>query len=133
MSLRIHTLGPFRVYRDDTPISEAAWKTQKNRALLKILITYRKRALTKDQLIDWLWRDLSPDAAGRNLRVAVSQLRRVLEPNLPPRAKSSFVLTTDAGYAWNTKADYWLDAEEFEGLADSRWQIADGRWQVADS
>ncbi|MFQ5855302.1 MAG: tetratricopeptide repeat protein [Anaerolineae bacterium] len=133
MSLRIYTLGPFRVHRSDSPIPDPAWKTQKNKALLKILLTYRRRALTKEQLMEWLWPHLDPDAAGRNLRVAVSQLRRALEPDLPRGSQSSFILTTDAGYAWNTKADYWLDAEEFERLAASRWQRADSRWQVADS
>jgi len=118
MSLRIHTLGPFLVYRDATPIPDSAWKTQKNKSLLKILLkillTHRGHALTKDRLMEWLWRDLAPRAAGRNLRVAVSQVRRVLEPDLRHGGQSGFVLTTDAGYAWNTQADYWLDAEEFE-------------------
>jgi DNA-binding SARP family transcriptional activator len=129
MGLRIYTLGPFRVHHGDTPITDSAWKTQKNKTLLKILLTYRQRALTRDQLMEWLWPHLDPDAAGRNLRVAISQLRRALEPNLPRGSQSSFILTTDAGYAWNTQADHWLDVGEFEGLADSRWQIADGDHQ----
>ncbi len=68
MSLRIQALGPFRVFRGDAPIPESAWKTQKNKTLLKILLTYRQRRLTRDQLLDWLWPDLDPDAADRSLR-----------------------------------------------------------------
>lgn len=117
MDLRIYTFGRFRVRRNNTPIPDSAWKTQKNKSLLKILLTHRQHSVTTEQLMEWLWPDKGPDAAGRNLRVAVSQLRRVLEPDLAPRAQSSFVLTTDAGYTWNTEADYWLDVDEFEALA----------------
>jgi len=136
MSLHIRTLGPFHAAYDDTPIPDSAWKTQKNKVLFKTLLTYRKRTLIKDQLMEWLWPDLEPDAAGRNLRVAISQLRQALEPDLPRGSQSGFILTTEHGYAWNLRARYWLDAEEFERLAliaDSEWQMADSRWQMADS
>ncbi|MBU0491938.1 MAG: tetratricopeptide repeat protein, partial [Chloroflexi bacterium] len=119
MSLRIHTLGLFLVSRGDTPIPESAWKTQKNKTLLKILLTHRQHHLTRDQLLDWLWPDLDPDAADRSLRVATSQLREALEPDRPRGSRPSFLLTTEAGYAWNLQTDYWLDAEEFEELARS--------------
>lgn len=124
MSLRIHTLGSFCVYRGAAPISDSAWKVLKNKTLLKILLTFRRRALTHDQLIEWLWPDLAPDAASRDLRVAVSQLRKALEPDLPRGASSQFILTTEVGYAWNLQADYWLDAEEFDRTARSALLLA---------
>lgn len=119
MSLRIQTLGSFCVCRGDAPIPDAAWKVQKNKTLLKILLTYRRRTLTSEQIIEWLWPDLDPEAADRDLRVAVSQLRKALEPDLPRGASSHFILTTDIGYAWNREADYWLDVEEFDRAACS--------------
>lgn len=123
MSLRIQTLGAFCVYRGATPIPDAAWKVQKNKTLLKILLTYRRGALTSEQIIEWLWPDLDPEAADRDLRVAVSQLRKTLEPDLPRGASSHFILTTDIGYAWNRQADYWLDAEEFDRAAHSAFLV----------
>lgn len=116
MALSIYTLGSFEVHRDGHVVSDIMWKTQKNKHLCKILLTHAGHALPKERLMEWLWSDLEPDAAVRNLRVAVSQLRKALEPDLPKGAKSSYVLTTDAGYAWNTTQDVWLDADEFEKL-----------------
>ncbi len=116
MVLEIYTFRSFEVHRDGLPIAANTWKTQKNKHLCKILLTYEGQALPKERLIDWLWSDLEPDAAARNLRVAVSQLRKVLEPDLPKGSKSSYVLTTDAGYVWNMQRDDWLDVAEFEQL-----------------
>jgi DNA-binding SARP family transcriptional activator len=114
VGLRIYTLGPFRIYSDDTPIADSAWKTQKHKTLLKILLTQRGHVLTKDQLIEWLWPDLDLAAAGRNLRVAISHVRHALEPDLAQRSHSRYVLHTEGGYRWNTQTEYWLDAQEFE-------------------
>ncbi|MBI3660021.1 AAA family ATPase [Candidatus Acetothermia bacterium] len=116
MSLQVYTLGTFSIRRGETPITDLDWKTQKNKTLLKILITHRGHPLSKDQLIEWIWPELDVAAAGRDLRVAVSRSRQVLEPDLSRSSQSSFILTTPAGYAWNTKAVCWLDAAEFEAL-----------------
>ncbi|MBI3760857.1 MAG: AAA family ATPase [Chloroflexi bacterium] len=117
MTLHIRTLGPFQAQRGDSPIPNADWKTQKNKALFKILLTFRGHSLTREQLMEWLWPDLDPDAASRSLRVAVSQLRQALEPELAHGSQSNFIRTTDAGYAWHIGSDYWLDVDEFERLA----------------
>lgn len=124
MGLRIFMLGKFQVYRTDGPVPDAAWKLQKNKALLKILLTHRRRALGREQLLEWLWPDIEPESGDRNLRVAVSQLREALEPDLPRSAYSQYILTTDSGYAWNQRAEYWLDVDEFQHLADSMVLVA---------
>src|SRR5262249_42731729 len=66
------------------------------------------------QLCDWLWPDLAAGAAARNLRVAISHLRSALRP---PQGAPPYILTTDAGYAWNRAADCWIDADIFMALA----------------
>lgn len=115
MTLVIYALGALRVQRGENTLSDNAWKTLKHKALLEILLTFRKHPLTREQLIEWLWAHLEPDAADRNLRVTISQLRHALAPpDLSSAAQC--ILTTDAGYAWNLTADYWLDADEFETL-----------------
>jgi DNA-binding SARP family transcriptional activator len=116
VSLHIETLGSFDVSHGDVPISDSVWKTQKNKTLFKILLTNRGHALNKEHLMDWLWPEMDPDAASRNLRVAISQVRQALEPHLRRGSQSRFLLTTESGYAWNNQADYWLDAAEFESL-----------------
>ncbi len=114
MTLYITTLGAFAVARDGEPVPDEAWKTAKNKALLKILLTERGRAVDKARLMAWLWPELEPAAAGRNLRVAASQVRRILEPDLPGGGESGYILTAESGYLWNPESDYALDVERFE-------------------
>lgn len=126
MHLHIHTLGSFHVYHGDTVVPDSVWKTQKNKLFLKILLTFRGHALTKEQLIEWLWPHLDPAAAARNLRVAVSQVRQLLEPDLARGSRSRYILTTESGYAWNPEAVYWLDAVEFERGAQPQSPLLPG-------
>ncbi len=99
------------------------WGRQKTKSLLKILLTHRGHAVTKDQLIEWLWADQDVDAAGRDLRVAVSHLRRALEPQLPRGSQSNFILITESGYAFSADAECYIDAEEF-GTSCARFEAA---------
>jgi DNA-binding SARP family transcriptional activator len=112
-TLRIQTLGMFRVWRHDELLPDTVWPTNKCKALLKILLLARGRYLPADRLMEYLWPDLSPGSAQNSLWVAISQLRRVLQPNLPRRGSSNYIITSREGYAFNTESDYWWDIEAF--------------------
>lgn len=137
MTLRIFTLGTFRVQREDTPISDASWKTQKNKTLLELVLTARRHPLTREQIIEYLWPNLEPASGDRNLRVAVSQLRQTLTAGTSASpysvtSREPFVLTTDRGYAWNLNAPYWLDADEFELLVEAESASGEGQDTALD-
>lgn len=66
VSRHIQTLDTFSICRGDVPIPDSGWKVQKNKILLKILLTYRYHPLTKDQLIGWSWHDLDPHAVSHD-------------------------------------------------------------------
>ena len=112
--LRIQLLGRFEVYRGGAPISPAAWRGQKTRDLLKILLLARGRFLSKDQLCDWLWPGADPATAEANLRSTVSDLRKLLEPDLKRGRDSAFILTRREGYAFDPSAPASVDLIEFE-------------------
>ena len=81
--LNVRFFGNFEVIRDGAPISNKAWPQRKTQSLLKILLHERGQIVTSDQLIDWLFADQDLDVATRNLQKRVSELRRLLEPDLP--------------------------------------------------
>src|SRR5262245_13219119 len=96
--LRVQLLGRFEVWRLGTPIPAAEWRGQKTRDLLKILLLAGQHFVAKDQLVDWLWPGAPPEAAEANLRSAVSDLRRVLEPDLARGRDSAYIETRHEGY-----------------------------------
>lgn len=97
-TLTVASLGEFQIWRELAPLPSDAWPTQKSKTLFKILLSARGQWVAADQLMEWLWPDVAPAKARNNLWVAVSQARRVLEPDLPPRGDSAFLLSEGAGY-----------------------------------
>ena len=108
--LRIQTLGLFQVLRQSEILT---WPTQKSKALLQILLGEPGRLVSKDQILEYLWPDLPPRKAQNNLWVTVSKLRRLLQPDLAPRAHSAYIDKHGEGYRFNSESDYWLDGESF--------------------
>lgn len=78
---RIEVLGPLRVLVNGTPVHPAELSRRRVRELLSVLVVHGD--LDRTHLMDLLWPDLDPQAAARNLRVTLTYLRRVLEPDRP--------------------------------------------------
>jgi predicted ATPase len=66
-----------------------------------------------DQLLEHLWPTLPPSKAQKNLWVTVSQIRRILQPDSPPRTRSDFIHKQGEGYRFNSESNYWLDVDLF--------------------
>ena len=132
--LRVQTLGAFRVWRGAEEISPVEWRRDKARQLFQLLLTRRKRLLERDQIVELLWPGLPADAAERDFKVALSTLYRVLEPDLPPRAPSAYVLREGTLYGLRPGADVALDAAQFEdalAAAERRAAQHDPAWPEA--
>jgi DNA-binding SARP family transcriptional activator len=113
MPLRISTLGPFTIQRDDEEIPASVWGNRQTRTILKVLLTRRGHVVSTEQLTDILWPDDDSDAALNRLHVRVSQLRRALDSKTP----FPYILTHKGGYSFSLDADCWIDAVEFEARA----------------
>ena len=109
-TLRIQMLGQFKVWRQGEILS---WPTQKSKALFQILLIEPGRLVPAEQLLEYLWSDLPPRKAQNNLWVTISQLRRVLQPDLPPRSRSAYIHKQGEGYRFNSESDYLLDCDTF--------------------
>ncbi len=79
-ALAITTLGRFSVSRDGQAIPLVAWQSRKARDLLKMLVARRGRSLTRDAAAEALWPNEEPARLPNRLSVALSTLRRVLDP-----------------------------------------------------
>jgi len=114
--LRLHLLGDLELWSDGQIVPPNAWPSRKARQLLGILVTHRHRAVSSEELIEWLWPDLGPESARNSMWVAVSRLRRVLEPELVGRVKSTFILAEPPGYRFDPAGRCEIDVEAFLAL-----------------
>ena len=100
--LRMKLLGGAQFMHDDAPL--AGFISAKSQALLCYLAVTR-RAQRRDTLCGLLWAE-KPDADAKlSLRVALSNLHRLLAPNLIINRETAI---------FNAQSEYWLDVEAFE-------------------
>lgn len=88
----------------------AAWRRRRSADVLKLLALAPGHRLQREQMMDTLWPELSPEAAGANLRKATHYLRRALGTPEPVVIRGGVVaLCPD----WPVTTD----VEEFEAAA----------------
>jgi DNA-binding SARP family transcriptional activator len=77
--LSIEVLGPLRLRVGETETSSPELRRSRVRTLLTLLVL--RGPMRRERVTDLLWPDLEPAAAAQNLRVTLSRLRRLLEPD----------------------------------------------------
>ena len=77
-AVHIHVLGTFVLSLHGRPVTSSEWPSRKARDVLKVLAGRGPRGIHREGLSDLLWPRCTD--AGSKLSVALSQLRRVLDP-----------------------------------------------------
>ena len=122
--LELGVLGPTVLRRGGRTVDHPHWRRERVRALLLLLLA--RGGGTREELAGLLWPDLDTAGALRNLRVTLSYLLTVLEPERREGAPSFFVrsegqtlrLTT---LGWLT-VDAWVIEEMFDRAIEAEHQ-----------
>ncbi len=118
-TLRIQLLERLRVWRGSQEIEPRAWQRKKAEQLLALLLTNRRRWLTREQICDMLWADDDcADAAGQ-FKVTLNALNAVLEPARSPRTPPFYIRRQGGSYRFCPPDGIWLDVAAFEGQLDA--------------
>ena len=115
---RVQLLGPLAVSRDEVPLDTARWQRWVD-SLLILLVTSLGRRRSRDEIIDALWPDATPQAGASNLRYIVHLLRRNLgggDPS-PVLSERGWIVLSPA-YGWE------VDLERFEELIAAGQDVA---------
>ena len=105
--MEFRVLGPLEVVEEGQPVALGG---ARQRALLAILLTRANEVVSTDRLIDELWGEQPPKAAGNTVQYYVSQLRKALG--------SDRIVTRPPGYLIRV-APGEIDLERFEALVES--------------
>ncbi|MFE4816980.1 BTAD domain-containing putative transcriptional regulator [Streptomyces sp. NPDC056704] len=108
--LRIRVLGSLGAVVGGKPVELGA---PRQRAVLALLVAARQQVVPVDRMADALWRGVPPAKAIVSLHTYVSNLRRLLEPDRPPRSPATVLVTSPPGYALRLPSDA-VDAWRFE-------------------
>jgi DNA-binding SARP family transcriptional activator len=106
-------------------IDQSAWHQRRAGELFRLLLLTPQHTLSRDQIIDALWPDKSIRQALPLFHRATSQLRRVLEPDLPDKFPSRYLEVDKGRVTLHLPLGSSIDFEAFEQhVCDERWAAA---------
>jgi ATP/maltotriose-dependent transcriptional regulator MalT/DNA-binding SARP family transcriptional activator len=112
--LNIHLLGKFRVFLGNEEIPSDRWKSSKALMIFKYLAAKRRQGfIHREILIELLWPEGNYKKTNKRFNVAMSSLRKLLEPELKPRSPSSYVMRQKETFSLHTGDGGKVDVEEF--------------------
>ncbi len=112
--LNIKLLGQFKmaVGKSDIPLSK--FKSSKALMIIKYLAANRRQGfIPREVLIEILWPDEDLKKTGSRFNMAMSALRKTLEPDLPPKSPSAYIERKKDMYRLFSDTRINIDAEQF--------------------
>ncbi|HLL64145.1 MAG TPA: BTAD domain-containing putative transcriptional regulator [Micromonosporaceae bacterium] len=112
--LQVRCLGSFTIEVGGAAVPLDALRPR-YRELLRLLSLHANRVLHREHIIEWLWPGRDPDRGHHSLQVAVSDLRRLVEPDAP-RGEWARIRREHSGYRLALDHDDDCDVRRLEGL-----------------
>jgi two-component SAPR family response regulator len=113
--LRVNCLGRFRVFKGKEEIPAENWRSKKAKILFKLLVHFRSHGyVSKEVFMEHLWPEEDPDKTAKRFHVALTTLRRILEPNLERGQASAYLKSDGDTYLLDLGKDGIVDIEAFE-------------------
>ncbi|MBB2946594.1 DNA-binding SARP family transcriptional activator [Actinoplanes lutulentus] len=97
-ALRLQIMGPLRVWRGDTELDAGP---RQQRCLLALMVAQEGRPIGMSDLIELIWGANPPASAVNVIHKYIGVLRRLLEPDLAPRAPGAYLTRHDNGYRFS--------------------------------
>ncbi len=119
--ISVWCFGGFRMAIGKQPLDLSPVRPRA-RTALHFLALRAGQPVHREALIEALWSDLSPEAATRNLHVAISSLRGYLEPERE-RGKAQMIVRAGEAYALALPSGAYADTVAFSDALD-RWRQA---------
>lgn len=110
-TVRVYTLGPFRVFRGDTLLMDESSGDPHFRLLLKFLVTAWDQAVPRAQMLYLLWPDLDEQEAEQRLAGVLDSVKAALQGEGSGR---QYVVEEGNTVRFATEAGCWVDAHDFE-------------------
>jgi LuxR family maltose regulon positive regulatory protein len=112
--LKITMLGSFTVAKGDARIEEPAWRSRRALNVLKYLAAHHRGGpLQRDVIMELLWPEMSSDRASKNLNVALSTVRKTLDPEAD-WGDSQYLVSSGNSLRLSLGEGGWIDLEVFE-------------------
>ncbi len=114
-ALHIQCLGVFTLYRGEAEIASDSWRSGKAKLLFKYLAYQSSKGyVSKDQLLELLWPDQNPSVTVKRLHVALTAIRKTIEPELASGKPSTYLLRNGDTYRLDLGHNGYMDVAAFD-------------------
>jgi DNA-binding SARP family transcriptional activator len=113
-TLRIDVIGPLELHRDGAAVTPPELRRHRVRELLCFLVAHPRAR--REEVADELWPEF--DDGGRNLRVTLNYLQRVLQPDRAEGEPPYFLRADGTWLAFTNDERLEVDAWELEARLD---------------
>lgn len=120
--LKIQGLGGFTVWQGRRQIPGGAWQRRKAGELFRFLVLRPNLSAGREAILEALWPETNPQAARDMLHQATSTLRHILEPDLPDKFPSRYLLVEAEQVTLMLPEGSQIDFLEFEHQLDEAVQ-----------
>jgi len=127
---KISVLGPLALTRDDAPVDHPHFRRSRVRDLLRFLIAHRDAR--RVDLTAALWPEMDDKTAASNLRVNLSHLLKVLEPDRKGNEPSFFIDLEGERVSLRSDDALVIDAERFDQSLD-RAERLEGEGRIREA
>ncbi|WP_165781184.1 AfsR/SARP family transcriptional regulator [Streptosporangium minutum] len=112
--LHFSVLGPLMVTREGARLDLGGARVK---ALVATLLIAQGKMVTTDRIVDAVWGEQAPNSGMVTLYSYISKLRKVLEPDRPPRTATGLLDRQGPGYVLRVRPES-VDSERFAALAE---------------
>jgi DNA-binding SARP family transcriptional activator len=112
--LKILGFGQFRVWLGQHPLPDQSWSRRKSGVLFRFLLLQPDRSASREMAMEALWPELDPSSAADTLYQATSSLRRMLEPDLPEKFPSRYLVIEAERLTLKLPSGSYVDFNQFE-------------------
>lgn len=113
-ALRIFGLGKFQIWQGRRRIQDSAWQRRKAGELFRYLLLKSGYSAGRDEILEDLWGEHSPDNAQDLFHQSTSTLRHILEPDLPEKFPSRYLAVEGERVYLLLPSGSVVDYEQFE-------------------
>lgn len=112
-SLWVRTFGEFQLWRGEDKLEPNDWKREKARQFFQLLIAYRGKWIHRDQITNIIWADTPVENASNYLKVVLSTLNQIIEPDRPKGTPAYFIERHQERYRINPGSRVIVDSDLF--------------------
>ena len=109
--LAVRTFGKFEISDGIQVLNDETLRSDMLKKLLVYFLTHREHPIAIQELSEALWQEDEIDNPAGALKNLMYRLRTILKKNI---SDTTFILTCQGAYSWNTEVEVNLDIECFE-------------------